>query len=45
MAWAGNIECIEEKKNSYSILLENPEGQGPIGGNRRRCEGIKIDLK
>jgi hypothetical protein len=24
IAWAGNSACIEEKRNSYNILLGNP---------------------
>jgi hypothetical protein len=37
---------MEEKRNSYRILVGNPEGKRPLG--RRRCRWqdiIKMDLR
>jgi hypothetical protein len=35
-----------EKMNSYRILMENPEGERPLGRPRRRwVDNIKIDLR
>jgi hypothetical protein len=35
----------EEKRNSYRVLIGNPEGKKPLGRFRRRSEDdIKMDL-
>jgi hypothetical protein len=35
-----------EKRNSYRILVDKPEGKRPLGRLRRRwVENLKIDLK
>jgi hypothetical protein len=28
--WAGHVERIEQKRNAYRILMENPEGKIPL---------------
>jgi hypothetical protein len=34
-----------KKRNSYRLLVGNPEGKGPLGRPRRRwVDNIKIDL-
>jgi hypothetical protein len=34
-----------EKRNAYRILVENPEGNRPLGRRRRRwVDNIKMDL-
>jgi hypothetical protein len=35
-----------EKRNSYRILVGKPEGKGPLGRPRLRCEdNIRMDLR
>jgi hypothetical protein len=36
MRWAGHVTRIEERMNSYRILVEKPEGKRPPGRTRRR---------
>jgi hypothetical protein len=37
---------MKEKKDSYRVLVENPEGKRPPGRPRRRWEdNTKIDLR
>jgi hypothetical protein len=46
MGWAWHVARMGEKRNVYRILVEKPEGQGPLG--RLRCrwvDNIKIDLR
>jgi hypothetical protein len=46
MRWAGHVAQIEEKRNAYRILVENPEGKRPLGRQRRMwMDNIKMDLK
>jgi hypothetical protein len=46
MRWARHVARIEEKRNSYRILVGKPEGKRPLGRPRRRwVDNIKIDLK
>jgi hypothetical protein len=46
MRWAGNIACMEEKKNAYRVLLRRQDRKAPLGRPRRRKEdNIKIDLR
>jgi hypothetical protein len=36
----------EEKRNSCRILVENPEGKGPLGRPRHKwVDNIKMDLR
>jgi hypothetical protein len=45
MRWAGHVARVGEKRNAYSILVENPEGKKPLGRPRRiRVDNIKMDL-
>jgi hypothetical protein len=46
MRWAGHVTRMGETRNSYSILVGNPEGKRPLGGQRCRwVNNIKIDLR
>jgi hypothetical protein len=37
---------MEEKRNTYKILVENPEGKRPVGRPTRRwVNNIKMDLR
>jgi hypothetical protein len=36
MRWAGHVAQMGEKRNSYGILVGNPEGKRPLGTPRRR---------
>jgi hypothetical protein len=41
----GTCSTNGEKRDVCSLLVENPEGKGPLGRTRRRwMENIKIDL-
>jgi hypothetical protein len=31
MRWAGHVECMEEMRNSYKILVGKPKGKRPLG--------------
>jgi hypothetical protein len=43
---AGHIVRRDEKRNSYRILVGNPEGKRPLGRPRRmRMDNIKMDLR
>jgi hypothetical protein len=44
--WAGHIVRRVEKRNSYRILVGEPEGESPLG--RPKCkwlDNIKMDLR
>jgi hypothetical protein len=46
MRWAGHVARAKETRNSYRILVGNPEGQRPLGRPRRRwVDNIKMDLR
>jgi hypothetical protein len=46
MRWTGNAARMEEIRNRCKVLVEKPEGKGPLGGPRRRWEdNIKMDLR
>jgi hypothetical protein len=34
--WAGHVARMGEKRNVYRLLVEKPEGKGPLGRLRRR---------
>jgi hypothetical protein len=45
MRWAGHVARKGDKRNTYRILVGNPEGKRPLG--RPRCrwvDNIKMDL-
>jgi hypothetical protein len=45
MRWAGHVARMGEKRNSYRILVEKPEGRRPLGRPRRRwMDNIKMDF-
>jgi hypothetical protein len=35
---------MREKRNTYKLLVGNPEGKRPIGRPRRRWVDIRMDL-
>jgi hypothetical protein len=48
MRWAGHVARMREKRNTYRILVEKPEGKGPLGRPRRAwvdSASIKINLR
>jgi hypothetical protein len=46
MRWAGHVARMGEKRNTYRILVGNPEGREPLGRPRRRwVDNIKMDLR
>jgi len=46
MRWARHVERRGEKRGVYRVLVEQPEGKGPLGRPRRRWEdNIKMDLQ
>jgi hypothetical protein len=45
MRWGGHVARMRGKKNSYSLLVGEPEGKRPIGTSRHRwVDNIKMDL-
>jgi hypothetical protein len=45
MRWEGHVARMEEKRNTYRILVGKPEGKRPLGRPRRRwVDNIKMDL-
>jgi hypothetical protein len=46
MKWAGHAACTGKMRNSYNILVGNPERKREVGKPERRWEGnIRMDLK
>jgi hypothetical protein len=46
MRWAGHVARMGEKRNSYRILVGEPEGKRPLGRLRRRwVDNMKMDLR
>jgi hypothetical protein len=45
MRWAGNVACMGEMRNAYSILVGKPEGKRRLGRHRCRWEDIRMDLR
>jgi hypothetical protein len=42
----GHVARMEQGRKVYKVLVEKPEGKGPLGRPRRRREdGIKMDLR
>jgi hypothetical protein len=45
MRWAGHVARKGKKRNTYRLLVGNPEGKRPLGRPRRRwVDNIKMDL-
>jgi hypothetical protein len=40
MRWVGHVALMGEKNNAYRILVEKPEGKGPLRRPRRRGSWI-----
>jgi hypothetical protein len=46
MRWARPVSRMGENKNTYRILVGNPEGQRPLGRHQSRWDdNIKMDIK
>jgi len=46
MIWAGHVECMDEERGMYRILMGKPEGRRPLGRLRRRwVDNIRRDLQ
>jgi hypothetical protein len=46
MRWARKVVCMGEKRNSYRVLVGQPEGKRPLGKPRHRWEdNVKIDFR
>jgi len=46
MGWAGHVARMEERRDTYRVLVGKPEGRRPLGRPRRRWEdNIKVDLQ
>jgi hypothetical protein len=46
MRWVGHVARMGEERKVYRVLMGKPEGNRPLGRQRRRWEdGIKIDLR
>ena len=44
--WAEHVARMEEKRNTFRVLVETLEGKGPLERPRRRWEyNIKMGLK
>jgi hypothetical protein len=45
MRWVGLVARMGEKRNTYRLLVEKPEGKIPLGRPRHRwVDNIKMDL-
>jgi hypothetical protein len=44
MIWADHIAGMGKKRNTYGILVGNPEGNRPLRRPRHRWDNIKMDL-
>ena len=36
MRWMGHVACMEEKSNTYTVLVVNPEEKQPLGRPKSR---------
>jgi hypothetical protein len=46
MRWAGHVARMEEKRNTYRILVRKPERRRPLGRPRRRwVDNIKMNFR
>ena len=46
LSWAKYVVHVEESRNKYRVLEGRPEGKGPLGKPKRRCQdNITIYLK
>jgi hypothetical protein len=46
MRWVGHIACVGKRRVVYRVLVEKPEGKGPLGRPRHKWEeNIKMDLQ
>jgi hypothetical protein len=46
MRWVGHVARMGEERKLYKVLVGKPEGNRPLGRQRRRWEdGIRMDLR
>jgi len=45
MRWAEEVECIEEKRNSYWVLVRKPVARRPLRGVKSGWEVKEVGLK
>jgi hypothetical protein len=46
MRWAGHVARMGERRGVYRVLVEKPEGKGPLGRPRLKWEdNIRMDLQ
>jgi len=46
MRWGWQVTCIRHRTGAYGLWVGRPEGESPIGRNRRRWEdNIKTDIQ
>jgi hypothetical protein len=46
MKWEGHVARMGVKRNTYRLLVGNPEGKRPLGSPRcRRVDNIRMDLR
>jgi len=46
MRWVGHVARMGERRGAYGVLVGKPEGKGPLGTHRSKCENnIKMDLR
>jgi hypothetical protein len=45
MRWAGHAARMGEMRNSYNILVGQPEGKRSLGRPKRRWEDIRTNVR
>jgi len=45
MRWVGHVAHMGERRGKYRILVENPEGNRPLGRRRHRWKDIRMGLQ
>jgi hypothetical protein len=45
MRWAEHVAQVGEKRITYRILVEKPEGKSPLRPRCRWVESVKMDLR
>jgi hypothetical protein len=46
MRWAGLVDCMGERRGTYTVLVGKPDGRKPLGRpKRRRKDNIKMDIQ
>jgi hypothetical protein len=46
MRWTGDVACVGEMRNAYTIFVREPEGKKPLRRPRSRWEdNLRMDLR